>query len=103
MRRMNEANPAFSPMDFHRNTPEYGFAFYVDNLLRSVVNGGASNGELAVFLNRQLDEWEIEAGCCDAMAHGPLVVDTLEQIIDALERAPADLAAWRRGLGAIAA
>jgi hypothetical protein len=79
------------------------FPGYVDNVLKPIVNGTGSNGELAVFLNRQLDEWELVAERPEGEPIAPLVIDALEQIIDALERAPADLDAWRKGLGAIAA
>jgi hypothetical protein len=63
------------------------FASYVDNVLKPIVNGTSDNGELAIFLNRQLDEWELEAERPDREPIAPLVIDAIEQSIDALERA----------------
>ena len=52
------------------------------------MQGGADDGELAVFLNRQLDEWELEAERPEGLPFAPCVIDALEQILAAIESAP---------------
>jgi hypothetical protein len=66
------------------NTAQRDFSAYIDNVLRPIVNGTGSNGELAAFLNRQLDEWELEAERPEGEPIAPLVIDALERILDAV-------------------
>jgi hypothetical protein len=66
--------------DFEHNAAERDFSAYIDNALRPIVDGTGSNGERAAFLNRQLDEWELEAERPEGEPIAPLVIDALEQI-----------------------
>jgi hypothetical protein len=67
---------------FVDHSAERGFNSYVDNVLRTVCNADA--GDLAVWLTRQLDEWELEAERKEALPFAHDVIDALEQITDAV-------------------
>jgi hypothetical protein len=84
---------------------ERGFNRYCDNVLRPIfcADQAVDDGELAVWLNWQIDEWEAEAERPEGLARAPLAVEALGHILDAIERLPADLDAWRAGLEALAA
>ena len=84
---------------------ERAFNRYVDNVLRPIFSpdAGVDDGEFAVWLNWQLEEWEAEARRPEGISFAPLAVEALGHILDAIERRPADLDAWREGLAAAAA
>ena len=66
------------------STAEREFSAYIDNVIRPVFAASTDDGELAVFLNRQLDEWELVAERPEGEPIAPLVIDALERILDAV-------------------
>jgi hypothetical protein len=60
---------------------ECGFSTYMDNVLNPIVDGAADKGALAVWLSRQLDEWELEAERPDSIPFAPQVVAAIEQAL----------------------
>lgn len=64
------------------------FPGFVDNVLKPICNTAGDDRALTTFLNRQLDEWEIEAERPEGEPVAPLVIAALEQILDAIESAP---------------
>jgi hypothetical protein len=65
------------------NTADRDFSAWTANVLTPVVNGAEDKDALAVWLNRQLDEWEIEAERTEELPFAPLAVDAIEQAIAA--------------------
>jgi hypothetical protein len=63
------------------NSAKRDFSRYVDNVLKPVVNGTADKAALAIFLNRQLDEWELEAEHADGVVFAPLAINAIEQAL----------------------
>jgi hypothetical protein len=63
------------------NTADRDFSAWTANVLQPVVNGCTDDGELAVFLNRQLDEWELEAERPEGLPFAPLAVDAIERAL----------------------
>jgi len=70
-------------------TAERDFSAYVDNVLKPVCSANVPERELIDWLNRQLDEWEIEAERPYAIAFAPMAIDAIENILAAIEREPA--------------
>jgi hypothetical protein len=79
-----------------RDPAALGFNSYLTNVLRPVVNRADDKDALAVWLNRQLDEWELEAERAEGLPFARDAIDALEQILDAIESAPT-LRAARHG------
>lgn len=57
------------------------FVGYISNVITPIVNGSRDDGELAVFLNRQLDEWELEAERPEGLPFAPRVVTHLTVLL----------------------
>jgi hypothetical protein len=60
---------------------ERDFSSYVANVLQPIIKGSTDDGELAVFLNRQLDEWELEVERPEGLPWAPLAVDAIERAL----------------------
>jgi hypothetical protein len=60
---------------------EITYLTWTANVLQPVVNGAEDKDALAVFLNRQLDEWELEAERDEGLPWAPLVVDAIERAL----------------------
>lgn len=60
------------------------FKGYIASVISPVFASSTDDGELAVFLNRQLDEWEIEAELPDGIAYAPRVVELLNGLLTQL-------------------
>jgi hypothetical protein len=60
------------------NTADRDFSAWTANVLQPVVNGAEDKDALAVFLNRQLDEWDLEAMRPEGQPWAPLVVNAIE-------------------------
>jgi hypothetical protein len=63
------------------NTADRDFSAWTADVLQPVVNGAEDKDALAVFLNRQLDEWELEAERREGLPWAPLVVDAIERAL----------------------
>jgi hypothetical protein len=63
------------------NTADRDFSAWTANVLQPVVNRSEDKDALAVFLNRQLDEWELEAERPEGLPWAPLVVDAIERAL----------------------
>jgi hypothetical protein len=71
-----------------------GFKSYVSNTISPIIKRSTDDGELAVFLNRQLDEWELEAERPEGLDFAPSVVIYLGyQLAELRERIKAKIAA----------
>lgn len=57
------------------------FVAYVSGVITPAVNGIKDDGELAVWLNRQLDEWELEAERPEGLPHAARVVQHLTTLL----------------------
>jgi hypothetical protein len=60
---------------------ERDFSSYVANVLQPIIKGTTDDGELAVWLTRQLDEWELEAERPEGLPWAPLAVDAIERAL----------------------
>jgi hypothetical protein len=65
------------------NTADRDFSAWTANVLQPVINRAEDKDALAVWLNRQLDEWEIEAERPEGLPFAPLAVDAIEQALAA--------------------
>lgn len=78
------------------------FKGYIASVIAPILKASLDDGALAVFLNRQLDEWELVAERPDRPPHASLVVDCLnnlltdlrEQIRAKIAAAEAQLVGW---------
>jgi hypothetical protein len=78
------------------------FASYIANVIMPILRGSTDDGASAVFLTRQLDEWELEAERPDADPKANQVVAKLGDLLDeARERIKAKIAALQQILGTI--
>lgn len=57
------------------------FNSYIANVVSPTLRASTDDGALAVFLNRQLDEWELEAERQDGVPFAPRVVDCLTNLL----------------------
>jgi hypothetical protein len=62
-------------------TADRDFSSWTANVLQPIVNRAEDKDALAVFLNRQLDEWELEAQRREGLPWAPLVVDAIERAL----------------------
>lgn len=70
------------------------FKGYIASVIRPVFASSTDDGELAVFLNRQLDEWEIEAELPNGIPYAHRVVHLLNILLSGLrERIKCKIAA----------
>jgi hypothetical protein len=60
------------------NTADRDFSAWTANVLQPIVDRSEDKDALAVFLNRQLDEWELEAERPEGLPWAPLVVNAIE-------------------------
>lgn len=72
------------------DTPERGFNRYIANVIMPIITASADDGTLAVFLNRQLDEWELEAERPEGEPFADQVVAHLTKILAELRERIAD-------------
>lgn len=80
------------------------FSRYVANFITPVLADVADDGELAIILNHELDEWEIEAGRPDGAPFAALAVACLREILsDLRERIKSKIATAEAVLQGIAA
>lgn len=75
------------------------FKGFIANVIKPVFAASTDDGALAVFLNRQLDEWELIAEHPDAPPHARRVVGLLNILLSQLRcRIKAKIAAAERVL-----
>jgi hypothetical protein len=63
------------------NTADRDFSAWTANVPQPVVNGAEDKDALAVFLNLQIDEWELEAERPEGLPFAPLAVDAIERAL----------------------
>lgn len=66
------------------------FVGFISSVITPVVNESRDDGELAVFLNRQLDEWELEAERPEGLPFAPRVTAHLNLLLANLRLRIAD-------------
>lgn len=78
---------------------ETGFSRYVSNVITPILEAQVDDGEFAVWLNWQLDEWEAEVERPEGIPFARQVVAHLSELLSSLrEQIKAKIAAAEAGL-----